>query len=133
MKTTIDIPENELRDAMRFTRATTKREAVVKVLEEFNRRRRMAELTKYSGTFSDRFPTNDEIEAVDAKRDRHLNAGPRRYLALGAPAAQEWRPREARPRACPPRERRSRVVSGRATGTVAWRHQRRRAQDASPL
>jgi hypothetical protein len=39
MKTTIDIPENELRDAMRFTRATTKSEAVVKVLEEFNRHR----------------------------------------------------------------------------------------------
>ena len=47
-------------------------------LEEFNRRRRMAELMKYSGTFSDRFPTNDEIEAVDAKRDRNLNARPRR-------------------------------------------------------
>lgn len=78
MKTTIDIPENELRDAMRFTRATTKREAVVKVLEEFNRRRRMAELVKYSGTFSDQFPTNDEIEAVDARRDRNLNARPRR-------------------------------------------------------
>ena len=78
MKTTIDIPENELRDAMRFTRATTKREAVVKVLEEFNRRRRMAELVKYSGTFSDRFPTNDDIEAIDAKRDRQLNARPRR-------------------------------------------------------
>jgi hypothetical protein len=78
VKTTIDIPENELRDAMRFTRAATKREAVVKVLEEFNRRRRMAELVKYSGTFSDRFPTNDEIEAIDAKRDRDVNARPRR-------------------------------------------------------
>ena len=78
MKTTIDIPDNELRDVMRFTRATTKREAIVKVLEEFNRRRRMAELVKYSGTFSDRFPTNDEIEAVDAKRDWDLNARPRR-------------------------------------------------------
>ena len=78
MKTTIDIPEDELRDAMRFTRATTKREAVVKVLAEFNRRRRMAELVKHSGTFSDRFPTNDEIEAIDAKRDRDLNARPRR-------------------------------------------------------
>ena len=63
---------------MRFTRATTKREAVVKVLEEFNRRQRMAELVKYAGTFSDRFPTNDEVEAVDAKRDRDLNARPRR-------------------------------------------------------
>jgi len=78
MKTTIDIPENELQDAMRFTRATTKREAVVKALEEFNRRRRMAELVKYAGTFSDQFPANDEIEAVDVKRDRILRPRPRR-------------------------------------------------------
>ena len=78
MKTSIDIPENELRDAMRFTRAKTKREAVVKVLEDFNRRQRMAELVKYSGTFSDRFPTNDDIEAIDAKRERDLNVRPRR-------------------------------------------------------
>lgn len=69
MKTTVDIPESELKDAMRFTKAKTKREAVVRVLEEFNRRRRMAELVKYSGTFSNSFPTNDEIEAVDARRD----------------------------------------------------------------
>jgi len=54
---------------MRFTKARTKREAVVRVLEEFNRRRRMAELVKYSGTFTNSFPTNEEIEAVDAKRD----------------------------------------------------------------
>ena len=72
MKTTIDIPENELKDAMRFTNAKTKREAVVRVLEEFNRRRRMAELIRYSGTFADSFPTNEEIEAVDAKRDLEL-------------------------------------------------------------
>lgn len=78
MKTTVDIPENELKDAMRFTKARTKREAVVKVLEEFNRRRRMAELVKYAGSFSDRFPTNDEIEAVDTIRDGALNARPRR-------------------------------------------------------
>jgi Arc/MetJ family transcription regulator len=78
MKTTIDIPEDELRDAMRFTRASTKREAVVTVLQEFNRRKRMAELVKYSGTFSDRFPTNDEIEAIDAADPRELNARPRR-------------------------------------------------------
>jgi hypothetical protein len=77
MKTTVDIPENELRDAMRFTKAKTKREAVVKVLEDFNRRRRMAELVKYASTFSDAFPTNDAIEAVDAMRDRTLNGRPR--------------------------------------------------------
>ena len=78
MKTTVDIPENELRDAMRFTKAKTKREALVKVLVEFNRRRRMAELVKYSGTFSDGFPTNDEIEAIDAARDKKLHGRPRR-------------------------------------------------------
>lgn len=78
MKTTVDIPENELKDAMRFTKARTKREAVVKVLEEFNRRRRMAELVKYSGSFSDRFPTNEEIETVDAARDGALNGRSRR-------------------------------------------------------
>jgi Arc/MetJ family transcription regulator len=65
MKTTVDIPDKELKDAMRFTRAKTKREAVVRVLEEYNRRQRMAELVKYAGTFADEFPTNDEIEAVD--------------------------------------------------------------------
>jgi Arc/MetJ family transcription regulator len=73
MKTTIDIPDDELRDAMRFTKAKTKREAVVKVLEEFNRRRRMAELVKFSGTFSEAFPTNEAIEAVDASRDVELH------------------------------------------------------------
>jgi Arc/MetJ family transcription regulator len=78
MKTTIDIPDDELRDAMRFTRAKTKREAIVTVLADFNRRRRMAELVKYAGTFSDAFPSNDEIEAVDAKRARKLNAHARR-------------------------------------------------------
>lgn len=78
MKTTIDIPEDELRDAMRFTRARTKKEAVVRVLEDFNRRRRMAELVKYAGTFSDAYPTNDQIEAVDVSRERRLSARPRR-------------------------------------------------------
>jgi len=77
MKTTVDIPENELKDAMRFTKSKTKREAVVQILEEFNRRRRMAELVKYSATFTDSFPTNEEIEAVDAKRDLGLSHGRR--------------------------------------------------------
>jgi hypothetical protein len=62
---------------MRFTKSKTKREAVVQILEEFNRRRRMAELVKYSGTFTDSFPTNEEIEAVDAKRDLGLSHGRR--------------------------------------------------------
>ena len=78
MKTTVDIPDKELADAMRFTKAKTKREAIVRILEEFNRRRRMAELVKYSGTFSNSFPTNEEIEAVDATRDRAEHGRSRR-------------------------------------------------------
>jgi hypothetical protein len=50
MKTTIDIPDKALRDAMRFTKAKTKREAILKVLDDFNRRQRMAELVRFSGT-----------------------------------------------------------------------------------
>jgi len=62
MKTTVDIPENELEEAMRFTGAKTKREAIVKALAEFNRRRRVAELVKHFGTFRS-LVTNEEIEA----------------------------------------------------------------------
>lgn len=50
MKTTINIPDKELSDAMRFTRAKTKREAVVTAITDFNRRKRMEELVKHAGT-----------------------------------------------------------------------------------
>lgn len=50
MKTTIDIPQSELSDAIRFTGARTKREAVVTAITEFNRRRRIAALAKFAGT-----------------------------------------------------------------------------------
>jgi hypothetical protein len=78
MKTTVDIPDAELRDAMRFTKARTKREAIVTAIEEFNRRRRMADLVKYSGTFGDNFPTNEQIEAVDVERPSRRHGGSRR-------------------------------------------------------
>ncbi|MBI1962981.1 MAG: type II toxin-antitoxin system VapB family antitoxin [Candidatus Rokubacteria bacterium] len=60
MKTTIDIPEKELKDAMRFARATTKREAVVTALRDFNRRKRIAALTKHFGA-SDTFMTHADL------------------------------------------------------------------------
>jgi Arc/MetJ family transcription regulator len=63
MKTTIDIPEKALTDAMRYTGAKTKREAVVKALEEFNRLRMVENLIASFGTLD--FGTNDEIEAGD--------------------------------------------------------------------
>lgn len=50
MKTTVDIPDQELQDALRFTGAKTKREAIVTAISDFNRRQRMAELTRHLGT-----------------------------------------------------------------------------------
>lgn len=50
MKTSVEIPDKELRDIVRFTKAKTKREAIVTAIVEYNRRKRMAELIKYSGT-----------------------------------------------------------------------------------
>jgi len=50
MKTTIDIPESALEEAMRFAGAKTKREAILAAVTEFNRRKRMAALTRHLGT-----------------------------------------------------------------------------------
>ena len=60
MKTTVDIPDNELEDAIRFTKARTKREAIVTAITEFNHRRRMAELAKRAGSCPDMM-TADEL------------------------------------------------------------------------
>ena len=46
MKTTIDIPEETLREAIGHTGAKTKREAVVTAMDEFNRRRRLEEIAE---------------------------------------------------------------------------------------
>ena len=64
MKMTVNIPDNVLRDAMRHTKAKTKRESIDKALEEMNRRYSQAELLKYTGKFES-LMTNEEIEAMD--------------------------------------------------------------------
>ena len=63
MKTTIDIPDKELRELMRHTRASTKREAVVAAIVEFNRRQRLADLAERFGTF-DHFLTHDDLRRM---------------------------------------------------------------------
>ncbi|MEO7932671.1 MAG: type II toxin-antitoxin system VapB family antitoxin [Chthoniobacterales bacterium] len=70
MKTTIDIPESDLSDAMRLTGAKTKRDAIVTAVQDFNRRKKMAELVKYFGTFES-LMTNDEIEALNDLDDHN--------------------------------------------------------------
>lgn len=70
MKTSVEIPDKELRDIVRFTKAKTKREAIVTAIVEYNRRKRMAELIKYSGTFEGMM-TNDEIEALEEAEEHN--------------------------------------------------------------
>ncbi|PKL48096.1 MAG: DUF2191 domain-containing protein [Nitrospira bacterium HGW-Nitrospira-1] len=63
MKTTIDIPEHELKEAIRHAGAKTKREAVVYALKDFNRRQRLAGLAKMLGTFKN-FMTQDDLKKM---------------------------------------------------------------------
>lgn len=67
MKTTIDIPEDLLKDLMYRTSASTKREAVLMAIVEYNQRRRMAELTSVLGTFAD-FMDRSELDAARTAR-----------------------------------------------------------------
>jgi Arc/MetJ family transcription regulator len=64
MKTTIDIPENVLEEAMIFTGAKTKREAVMTAVEWFNRLKRLERLNaRVKGKFRD-FMTPAELKAM---------------------------------------------------------------------
>jgi Arc/MetJ family transcription regulator len=53
MKTTVDLPEEALAEAMRHTKAKTKTEAVSLAVAEYNRRQRLAKLADKLGTFKD--------------------------------------------------------------------------------
>lgn len=66
MKTTIDIPEKELREVLRLTKARTKREAVVTAITEFNRRRRLARLAEKLGTL-EHFISPEELERLRSR------------------------------------------------------------------
>jgi len=63
MKTTVDIPENELQDVMRHTRAKTKREAINHAIAEFNRRERMENFLKLAGKM-DGIMTQEELRKM---------------------------------------------------------------------
>ena len=67
MKTTIDIPDHELREAVRNTGAATKREPVVTTIEDYNRRKRLAKLVEQFGTLKG-FMTQSDLQRV--RRDR---------------------------------------------------------------
>ena len=63
MKTTVDIPDQELKDVMRFTQATTKREAIVTAIADFNRRRRLPALIEHAGK-ADSLMSPEELQAL---------------------------------------------------------------------
>ncbi|MDB6128646.1 MAG: hypothetical protein JWM35_2542 [Verrucomicrobia bacterium] len=53
MKTTVDIPERDLEDVMKYTKTETKTEAVAFAVADYNRRQRLARLARKLGTFRD--------------------------------------------------------------------------------
>jgi Arc/MetJ family transcription regulator len=66
MKTTIDIPEQVLKEAMKHTGAKTKREAVLTAIDRFNRLKRLEVLNaRVRGQFRD-FMTQDELKQMRA-------------------------------------------------------------------
>lgn len=67
MKTTIDIPEEELKEAIKHTGAKSKKDAIVYAVKDFNRRRRLAELSRVLGTFSE-FMTQDDLKVMREDR-----------------------------------------------------------------
>lgn len=64
MKTTIDIPEKLLMEAIRHTGARTKKEAILTAVEKFNRLKRLEALNaRIRGTFKD-FMTQEDLRAM---------------------------------------------------------------------
>jgi Arc/MetJ family transcription regulator len=63
MKTTIDIPDAELREAMRITGAKTKREAVLAAIIELNRRHRAKSVVARFGKL-DGFLTQEDLRRM---------------------------------------------------------------------
>jgi len=64
MKTTIDIPEGTMEEAMKFTGAKTKRDAVVTAVERFNHLKRLEKLNaRVRGQFRD-FMIQSDLKAM---------------------------------------------------------------------
>jgi len=73
MKTTVDIPENVMKDALRLTRAKTKRDAVVGAMQEYIRREKLAKLVKHLGK-SKTFMTHKELMDMRLERGKYRSS-----------------------------------------------------------
>jgi hypothetical protein len=63
MKLTVEIPEEEMNDAMSFLKAKSEQETVLAALHEFNRKHRMAKIIRFSGACD--FDDNATLEKAD--------------------------------------------------------------------
>lgn len=64
MKTTVDIPDEVLQEAIRHTGAKTKKDAIVVAVEQFNRRKRLERLAeRLHGAMPD-FMTQAELKVM---------------------------------------------------------------------
>jgi Arc/MetJ family transcription regulator len=70
MKTTIDIPDDVLKETLRNTGARTKRDAVVGGLREFNRRQRVDRLLAKLGK-STTFMTHQQLMDMRMERGKY--------------------------------------------------------------
>ena len=64
MRTTLDLPEKLLNEAMKVTHSTTKTGVIIQALEELVRKSKIAELKNYKGKV-------DLDINIDDLRDRH--------------------------------------------------------------
>jgi len=64
MRTTLDLPENFLNEAMKVTHTNTKTAVIIKALEELVRKSKISDLKKYKGKI-------DLDIDLDEIRDRH--------------------------------------------------------------
>ena len=62
MKTTVDIPDSVLADAMAYAKAETKKDAIVDALEFYVRHKKIETITSLFGSAPD-FPTKEALKA----------------------------------------------------------------------
>ncbi len=63
MKTTLDIPSDVMEDAIKYTGAKSKRDAIVTAVSDFNRRHKLESLANRLGTFDD-FISSEELSEL---------------------------------------------------------------------
>jgi hypothetical protein len=68
MKTTIDIPEKSLQEAIQHTGAKTKRDAIVTAVDEFNRLHRLKDLAERLHGSCPNFMTQENLQQMRADR-----------------------------------------------------------------